>query len=228
MLKRGLIILAMSGGLFMPGAAFAAATAFTTTDLNIRTGPGAEFQRFDTIPQGQPVTVHGCLAGYNWCDISWGIERGWVSGDYLAYAAQGYARRPVTVIGPTIGLPVIRFDPYAYHRSYYANRPWYRDRYLQHRALEERREWRQIHREVREERQELRDLRRKVQEERRDLQKLREAQKAKELREQMERQQRLQKAQAQREMEKARAQRERLEKARAERRAERNPRRERN
>jgi uncharacterized protein YraI len=70
------------------------------------------------------------FSGYNWCDVSWVGERGWVSGAYLAHGSTRYARRPIPSIGPSIGLPVIGISPEVYHRQHYARRAWYRDRYL--------------------------------------------------------------------------------------------------
>lgn len=160
MMKKSAAIAAVALGLVLPGTAMAEALAFTTTDLNIRTGPAATYQRFGTIRAGDRVTVHGCLSGYNWCDVSWAGERGWVSGSYLAYAGERHARRPIPSIGLSIGLPVISFTPEVYHRRYYVNRPWYRDRFLGRS-------------EVRRDRRELHDARRDVREQRRDLEKAR-------------------------------------------------------
>jgi uncharacterized protein YraI len=162
-LRRSTAIIALATGLVLPGAALAEALAFTTTDLNIRTGPGASYQRFGTIQEGDRVTVHGCLTGYNWCDVSWSGERGWVSGNYLAYASQGYSRQPIPSIGVTIGVPVIGFRPDVYHRRYYVDRPWYRGHYL------DRRDVRRDHRELRDARRALREERRDLFEARRDL-----------------------------------------------------------
>ena len=133
MFKSTLKALALAIGLLTPGVAAAAVSAVVTTDLNIRTGPGPQYQRFGTIPGGYQVTVFGCLTGYNWCDVNWAGTRGWVSGNYLAYIGtqyRPYYRRPVASIGISIGLPVIGFDPHDYHRRYYIDRDWYRDRYL--------------------------------------------------------------------------------------------------
>lgn len=163
MLKRSTAVIALATGLVLPGTVLAEALAFTTTDLNIRTGPGASYQRFGTIQEGDQVVVHGCLTGYNWCDVSWSGERGWVSGNYLAYAGQRYARQPIPNIGVTIGVPVIGFRPDVYQRRYYVDRPWYRDQYL------DRREVRRDRRELRDARREMRDERRDLLEARRDL-----------------------------------------------------------
>jgi uncharacterized protein YraI len=138
---------ALAVAIVLPGSALAASIAYTTSDLNIRTGPSAAYQRFRTIPAGGQVTVYGCLSGYNWCDVSWAGERGWVSGTYLAYGGSRYARRPIPSIGLSIGLPVITFSPEVYHRRHYVGRSWYRDRYLgPHRRPFDRRDHRDVRR----------------------------------------------------------------------------------
>ena len=123
----------LAAGLILPGAALAATSAVVTTDLNVRTGPSASYQRYGTIPAGDQVTVYGCLAGYNWCDVDWAGGRGWVSGNYLAYLGQRYYREPISTVGVSIGVPVLGFDPYVYHRRHYAGRSWYHERYLDRR-----------------------------------------------------------------------------------------------
>lgn len=173
MLKSILTAATLAGGLLVPAVASAATAAYTTTDLNIRTGPGADYQRWGTIPGGGRVSVHGCLSGYNWCDVTWRGERGWVSGNYLAYSGERYYSRPISSIGVTIGLPRLRFDPYVYHRNHYVGRSWYRDRYLDRRELrEERRDVRDARGDVRDARQGLREARRageNLRDERREL-----------------------------------------------------------
>jgi uncharacterized protein YraI len=168
MLKKSAAFAVLASVLALPGTALAAALAFTTTDLNIRTGPAASYQRFGTVPEGESVTVHGCLTGYNWCDVTWSGERGWVSGSYLAYAGERYARQPIPRIGLSIGVPVISFSPEVYHRRYYVNRPWYRDRYLDRRDVrQDRRELRDARRDVLEQRRDLNEARRELRQERR-------------------------------------------------------------
>lgn len=135
--------LALAAGLMVPATALAATSAIVTTDLNVRTGPSASYQRYGTIPAGDEVTVYGCLSGYNWCDVDWAGGRGWVSGNYLAYLGQRYYREPISSVGVSIGVPVLGFDPYVYHRRHYAGRAWYRDRYLDRRDdFRDRREFR--------------------------------------------------------------------------------------
>jgi len=129
-MRTPLKIITLALGLMLPGAAMAASSAIVTTDLNVRTGPGPDYQRYGTIPAGDQVTVYGCLAGYNWCDVDWRGGRGWVSGNYLLTLGREYYRRPLSSVGVYVGVPAIGFDPYDYHRRYYTGRSWYHDRYL--------------------------------------------------------------------------------------------------
>ena len=172
MFNKFMIGAAFAGAMLLPGMASAASPAVVTTDLNIRTGPAASYQRFGTIPGGTRVTVHGCLNGYNWCDVTWSGERGWVSGNYLAYRGDRYQGRSISNVGVSIGLPVLAFDPYRYHRSHYVGRSWYKDRYIDRDDRRDRRELRddrRDRRELRRERRDVRDAREEVRDSRRDL-----------------------------------------------------------
>jgi uncharacterized protein YraI len=161
-LKLGIV----AAGVLVPGAAFAAVSAITTTDLNMRTGPSTGYEVVEVIPDGGHVTVYGCLSGYNWCDVSWHGYRGWASGNYLAYLGERYYRDPIPSIGVTIGVPII-----AYHHDDYFDR-WYRHRRheIRHEIRQERREHRrEVRHERREDRRAIRHERRDVRQERRDL-----------------------------------------------------------
>ncbi|MGE0652730.1 MAG: SH3 domain-containing protein [Alphaproteobacteria bacterium] len=168
MFNKFMIGAAFAGAMLVPGMASAASPAVVTTDLNIRTGPAASYQRFGTIPGGTRVTVHGCLNGYNWCDVTWSGERGWVSGNYLAYRGDRYQGRSISNVGVSIGLPVLAFDPYRYHRSHYVGRSWYKDRYIDRDDRRDRRELRRERRDVRDAREEVRDSRRDLRDARRN------------------------------------------------------------
>jgi uncharacterized protein YraI len=83
----------------------------------MRTGPGTEYQQITTIPSGSTLTMHGCLNGYNWCDVSWASRRGWVSSNYLQ-ALYNNQRRAFTYAAPRIRVPIISFHrprPPAWH-----------------------------------------------------------------------------------------------------------------
>ena len=112
--------------LLAPIAAYAQ-TAYTNRDVAMRAGPNTEFPLVASVPGGVPVQVNGCVAGYTWCDVNAGPDRGWVYADFLSYP---YRNQPVTVIsaGALIGFPIVTFAVGPYWNSYYVNRPWYGNR----------------------------------------------------------------------------------------------------
>lgn len=115
---------AAAAALVLPAAAMAAQPAFTTTDVNLRAGPGTDYPVVDTIPGGARLRIQGCIAGYNWCSVAWRGEYGWAQGDYLAALYRG---NRVVVIdeGPEIGLPIIGFDIGTYWGRHYRHRGFY-------------------------------------------------------------------------------------------------------
>lgn len=171
---RFLKIVTIAGACIVSSAALAqAAEALVTTDLNIRTGPSTAYQRFDTIPGGSHVNVNNCLAGYNWCDVSWAGTRGWVSGNYLAYLGSSYYREPIARVGVRIGVPVVTYDFDDYNRRYYHGR-YHRNhradvrRHIRHERREHRRDVREERRERRQEaREDRRERRHDIRQERR-------------------------------------------------------------
>lgn len=113
--------------LFAAPVAALAQNGVTTGDVNMRAGPSTDYPRVATIPEDSPVRIHGCLNGYNWCDVNWRGNRGWVSGAYLNYS---YNDRYVVVEdwGPRIGIPIISFGVQDYWSRYYRDRPWWSER----------------------------------------------------------------------------------------------------
>jgi uncharacterized protein YraI len=101
--------------------------AIVTTDLNMRAGPSTAFPVVDVLEERTPVEVHGCVAGYSWCDVSADANRGWVSGAYLSYAAGG-SYVPLVEYVSDYDVPIISFSVGSYWDSYYRNRPWYGER----------------------------------------------------------------------------------------------------
>jgi uncharacterized protein YraI len=86
-----------------------AATALVTTDLNVRTGPGAGYPALGMFPNGARVNVGGCTSGYGWCQVSYGGLTGWASSRYLAWR-EGYASSGGSDFGSNaaaIGIPLI-------------------------------------------------------------------------------------------------------------------------
>lgn len=82
------------------------AVAYTTTNLNMRAGPGTNYPVLTTLPQGAGVTIFGCTADFQWCDAAFTTVKGWVSGKYLSYAGQGiHYGRPIPSAGINLGVP---------------------------------------------------------------------------------------------------------------------------
>lgn len=83
MMKPKLLVSAAAFGLLaMSGAAFAA-TATATTDLNVRAGPGPQYEVVGVVGAGQSTEITGCLQGSKWCQIASNGGQGWVYSDYL-------------------------------------------------------------------------------------------------------------------------------------------------
>lgn len=118
-----------AAGLVAAGAAPASAYtgAYTTAPVYMRTGPDTAYPPVALLPPNSPVVVYGCLGGWHWCDVSWGPNRGWVVGLYLA--AQWQSRPyPWYEVAPRYNVPIITFSFGPYWDSHYRARPWYRQR----------------------------------------------------------------------------------------------------
>ncbi len=126
MLKRCKFLAAALFVVAAPAAALAAAGNVTEA-VNMRAGPGAEYPVVDIIQGGAPVNIHGCLSDRNWCDVTWGSDRGWVSASYLDYLYNNnYVYLPTYY--DRIGVPLVTFVLEPYWNNYYSGRPWYGQR----------------------------------------------------------------------------------------------------
>lgn len=108
-------------------AVASAQDAIVTVDLNMRAGPSTAFPVVDVVPERTPVDVHGCVAGYSWCDVSADGNRGWVYAGYLSYAARG-TYVPLVEYVSEIDVPIISFSVGSYWDTYYRGRAWYGER----------------------------------------------------------------------------------------------------
>jgi uncharacterized protein YraI len=117
----------LAAALFLIGAPTAALAArgTTTSDVNMRAGPGTDYPLVATVPEDARVNIHGCLSDYDWCDVSWSGERGWINAQYLDYYYNNrYVYLPDYV--DVIDVPVVTFTLGSYWADYYPHRPWYR------------------------------------------------------------------------------------------------------
>lgn len=112
----------------VPALAEAATRGFATANVNMRSGPSTAYPAVVVIPDGAPLTIHGCLSDTPWCDVSFSYGRGWVAGRYI----QALYRQNRVYVEPRyyrdLGVPVITFEVGRYWDRYYRDRDFYRER----------------------------------------------------------------------------------------------------
>lgn len=77
------IALALLLGLPALAAAQAPQPVVTTSNLNLRTGPGTQHQTIAWIPKGTGIQVFGCTNPVAWCQTTFNNRHGWVSVNHL-------------------------------------------------------------------------------------------------------------------------------------------------
>ena len=103
-------LLALGGAFILAAApALAEVNAMADTDLNLRSGPGAQYDIVGVIPAQAEVTVTGCMTDTPWCQVMYDGTAAWASGDYLSAMVDDtptviYANRE------TLGLGDVGFD----------------------------------------------------------------------------------------------------------------------
>ncbi len=91
----------------MPG--MAQTTASATTDLNVRAGPGPQYEVIGFIGASQQATVNGCLEGSLWCEVSFDGGTGWAYSDYLVLDSAG-TQVVVTQRPAEVEIPVVEYE----------------------------------------------------------------------------------------------------------------------
>jgi uncharacterized protein YraI len=97
-----------AAALLAAGAASAQTMATASTDLNVRAGPGPDYEVIGVIGVDQQATIHGCLEGSPWCEVSYAGGEGWAYSDYLIAEYDG-AEAVVTERRADIGVPVVEY-----------------------------------------------------------------------------------------------------------------------
>jgi uncharacterized protein YraI len=100
---------------------------YVTGNVTLRAGPDIDYPSIDMIPAGAPVGIEGCTEGWEWCDVMFGNERGWVAGNFIQ---DEYGNQQVLVpaYGERLGIPIVTFSITNYWDRYYVSRPFYRER----------------------------------------------------------------------------------------------------
>ncbi len=117
MLGKLLAVAALLAGLAFAAPAMAA-SARTTGDVNVRTGPGTGYARVGTLPAGTRVDLRGCED--NWCNVRGAGLGGWVSANYLTNYV---GRPPAVVIQPRIVVRPPHYRPPHWNRPPHRPRP---------------------------------------------------------------------------------------------------------
>ena len=100
--------LALAGGL-LATPALAEFSATAATDLNLRTGPGPQYQIVGSIRASDPATVRGCLADRKWCEVSYNGMTGWAHSDYLR-SDLGGQQVVISSAPAAVEVPTVQFD----------------------------------------------------------------------------------------------------------------------
>ena len=97
--KLGLVS-ALALSVSLPMAAHAT-DASAITDLNVRSGPGPQYEVVGVIPAGEAAALDGCLEGVSWCKVTHAGHSGWAYAPYLSVNVEEQAyvvpERPATV-----------------------------------------------------------------------------------------------------------------------------------
>ncbi|MGH6734782.1 MAG: DUF1236 domain-containing protein [Methyloceanibacter sp.] len=85
-----------------------AVTAYSPTGhLNVRSGPGFQYQVVGQVQASVPAQITGCLSDYSWCAVALpGGVTGWASAPYLVTKAT-VPPKNLKVAGAQLGIPVI-------------------------------------------------------------------------------------------------------------------------
>jgi uncharacterized protein YraI len=75
-----------------------------TADLNLRLFPSEDAPILAVIPQGTIVPIHRCAVGYQWCEVTYVNNTGWVSASYVIAIAR---QVPILEIGAELGIVVV-------------------------------------------------------------------------------------------------------------------------
>lgn len=82
-MRNKIVLSAAAAALILAGPAYARSMATATSDLNIRSGPGPDFQVVGAMAANSDADLIGCQEGGNWCQVSYNGQDGWVYSRYL-------------------------------------------------------------------------------------------------------------------------------------------------
>jgi uncharacterized protein YraI len=100
-MRKRVVAISFAAAVFAAGlpAAASAATAVTTSNVNLREGPSTDYPVITTLPGNTAVEIEGCAQG--WCKVDYAGAAGWMSEDYL----EGLSSPPAIVLPVPIIVP---------------------------------------------------------------------------------------------------------------------------
>ena len=135
MRRAPFIILGMLAVPLLTAQIAQAADGKLSSAVKMHAGPGTEFPDVRHLAKGLSVDIHGCLKTWDWCDITWRGNRGWVPAEAVGYRHDNETT-PIKEVGPRVGVPEVTFQLHSYWDSHYNNTLWYgnRDAYVKQSA----------------------------------------------------------------------------------------------
>src|SRR4026209_1409680 len=92
------------GAALAAGPALAVTASSPTGDLNVRSGPGFQYQVVSQIPANTPAQITGCVSDYSWCAVALpGGVTGWAPAPYLVTSAAGTPKN-LQVVSAQLGI----------------------------------------------------------------------------------------------------------------------------
>jgi uncharacterized protein YraI len=100
---------ALTTAALLSGPASAATLATATTALNIRSGPGPQYNVVGVIKDRGQARMLGCIEGSLWCQVDYHGRQGWAYSKYLTTQVAG---QPLMIAGNTaqIGVPPVTYQ----------------------------------------------------------------------------------------------------------------------
>lgn len=95
--------------------------------VHMYAGPGDSYPELRRLAKGLSVDIHGCLKSWDWCDVTWRGNRGWVPARAVD-ARRNDERLPLKDYGAQSGVPEVTFQLNSYWEANYNGALFYRDR----------------------------------------------------------------------------------------------------
>lgn len=109
-MKTLISIFAVAAATTLSPTASAATRAEATTALNMRSGPGPQYDVVGVINNNDRAVIEGCIEGSLWCQVNYKGRTGWVYSKYLTASASG---RTVVIADDraALNVPVVTYAP---------------------------------------------------------------------------------------------------------------------